>query len=121
MQRVIGELDVEGLSETYDLEAKRAQGRNGRGELPSSFWSTYSAMANTDGGIVLLGVEEPSKGRFKAVGLSDPGKVLKALWDGANNPEKVSANLLSNGTIKSYDVGGGRVVLSIKIPRARRD
>jgi len=50
MQRVLGEIDFDGLVESYDLEAKKALGRDGRGELPSSFWETYSAMANTDSG-----------------------------------------------------------------------
>ncbi len=46
--------DLWDLAEEVDLEAKRATGRDGRGELPRSFFKTYSAMANTNGGIILL-------------------------------------------------------------------
>jgi len=38
------------LRESVDLEVKRAQGQNGRGELPSDFWPSYSALANTNVG-----------------------------------------------------------------------
>ena len=47
-------LDLAGLAESCDLECKAAQGRDGRGELPEDFWKSYSAMANADGGVILL-------------------------------------------------------------------
>ena len=42
-------------------EARRWAG-DGRSELPSSFFETYSAFTNTDGGAVLPGVEALSGG-----------------------------------------------------------
>lgn len=50
--------DIEALSESVDLECKLAAGRNGKGQLPTDFWPTYSAFANTHGGIVLLGLRK---------------------------------------------------------------
>ena len=29
-----------------------------KNEVPKSLWDTYSAMANTNGGIILLGIDE---------------------------------------------------------------
>ncbi len=46
------------MAESVDLECKEAQGRDGRGELPGDVWKSYCAMANTDGGTILLGVQE---------------------------------------------------------------
>ena len=46
------------LAETVDLECKAAQGRDGRGELPDDFWKSYCGMANSDGGVIWLGIQE---------------------------------------------------------------
>ena len=50
--------DLELLRESVDMECKRAAGHDGKGAVPEDFWPTYSSFANTEGGIVLLGVRE---------------------------------------------------------------
>ena len=111
--------DLEQLVEGHDLEAKLAAGRDGRGELPSSFFETYSAFANTDGGIVLLGVEERPDGTLVAKGITEPTKVVRALWDGLNNPQRVNANLLREQDVETLDVEG-KAVVRVTVPRASR-
>lgn len=111
--------DLSTLAESADLECKSAQGKDGRGELPDDFWKTYSAMANGDGGVVLLGVQEKPRGTFKPIGLRDIERVRKALWDNLHNPKQVSANLLTEKDIRPYSVGGV-TLLRIDIPRASR-
>ncbi len=106
------------LRETVDLECKLAQGASGDGEVPKDFWPTYSAMANTQGGVVLLGVRE-HQGQFRAVGLRNPAKVRADLFNNLNNPAKVSANLLDDSHVLEHRVSG-QVLLAVHVPAAGR-
>lgn len=112
-------LDLTSLAESVDLECKAAQGRDGRGELPEDVWKTYSAMANTDGGVILLGVQEKPRGVFKAVGLADVERVRKALWDNLHNRKQISTNLLTDPDVAPVTVDGCSV-LRVRVPRATR-
>lgn len=106
------------LAESSDLECKRAGGKDGRGELPRDFWESYAAMANTDGGVVLLGVKQKGS-KFHLAGLEDTDGVIKALFDTANNLGKVSVNLLTNSDVITRSVEG-RLFIQIQIRRATR-
>lgn len=111
--------DLSVLAERCDLECKAAQGRDGRGELPADFWKSYSAMANGEGGLIWLGIQEKPLGHFQAVGLIDVERVRKALWDNLHNPKQVSANLLAEHQVQPVQVDG-KTVLRIEVPRASR-
>lgn len=110
--------DLELLRESVDLECKLAAGRDGKGTLPEDFWPTYSSFANTEGGMVLLGVRE-KQGQFSIEGVADIAKVRKELFDGLNNRQKVSVNLLTDASVREV-VLQGRTILAIEIPRANR-
>ncbi|MBI1292606.1 hypothetical protein GC173_15420, partial [bacterium] len=112
----INDLDL--LRESVDLECKLAGGRDGLGAVPEEFWPTYSAFANTEGGVVLLGVKEKN-GRFTAAGITNIGKVRKELFDALNNRQKVSVNLLTDAHVREV-VLEGQTVLVVEIPRATR-
>ena len=116
----LAEIDLRDFAEEVDLEAKRATGRDGRGELPRNFFETYSAMANTSGGIILLGIEEKPKGVFTAIGMAEPEPVLKALWDNLNNKNQVSLNLLANHMVQVLDFQGKNII-QVSVPRALRN
>lgn len=66
--------------ENNRLEAKKATGG-----LPKSVWETYSAFANTNGGVIILGVGELSTKELNIIGLKNPEAILKDLWDNLNN------------------------------------
>ena len=110
--------DLELLRESVDLECKLAAGRDGTGAVPEDFWPTYSSFANTEGGMVLLGVKE-HQGIFSIEGIANVAKVRRELFDGLNNRQKVSVNLLTDAQVKEYMLDG-RTFIAIEIPRATR-
>ncbi len=111
--------DLETLREGWDFEAKLALGRDNKGELPKSLWETYAAMANTEGGVILLGARERSDHTLDLVGLSNPHKVETDLWNGLNNPQRVSANVLRQDDVTTI-TDGTTTVLLIQVPKAER-
>ena len=111
--------DLTALAESVDLECKAAQGRDGRGELPEDFWKSYCAMANSDGGVIWLGIQEKPRGHFSALGLVDAERARKELWDNLHNRKQVSVNLLDEHQITPVVVDG-KTVLRVEIPRAPR-
>jgi ATP-dependent DNA helicase RecG len=110
--------DLELLRESVDLECKLAAGRDGLGAIPEDFWTTYSAFANTQGGLVVLGVRE-KQGHFVIEGIANVTKVRKELFDSLNNRQKVSGNLLTDDAVREVMLEG-RTLLLIEIPRAPR-
>jgi ATP-dependent DNA helicase RecG len=96
--------------ESEDLEFKSA-----KGGIPRDLWETYSAMANTQGGVILLGVQNNGT----VSGISDTDKIKKQFWDTVNNRQKVSINLLQNGDIQVVTHPNGNL-LAIRIRRADR-
>ena len=100
--------------ENNRLEAKRAQGG-----LPRSIWETYSAFANTFGGIILLGVVEGPDKAFTSVPLPDPDQLAADFWNTLSAPGTVSVNILSHQDVQVVESGGNRIV-AIQVPRADR-
>lgn len=110
--------DITTLSETVDLECKLAAGRDGNGQLPVDFWPTYSAFANTHGGIILLGVKE-KQGRFSLQGIPKPQRIKQDLFNIANNTNKVSFNLLTDRNVNTVTIEGKTLVV-VTVPPAHR-
>ena len=116
-------MDVEQLADIikgWDFEAKRAAGKDGRGKLPSAFWSSYSAMANTEGGHILLGAKELKDKSLRFDGIQDVHKVEQDLWNILNNRKKVSANVLRREDVQRIEVDGNWLIL-VHVPKARRE
>ena len=102
--------------ESIHLECKEC-----RSEVPKSVWETYSAFANTHGGIVLLGVyedlNEPDlRKRFSIKGVADAAKITGDFWNTINS-DKTNVNILKDENVFTVDVDGKDVVV-IDIPPA---
>ena len=101
--------------ENNRLEAKLATGG-----LPHSIWETYSAFANSYGGVILLGVEELPDHTLRVQGLLDPQSMVEELIAGLDDPAVVSVNILREEDIQILHVDGGDIV-AVTVPPAERD
>ena len=98
------------------LEAKKALGRDGQGELPRSVWETVSAFANTAGGVIVLGVSErKDDGSFIVHGIPKAGKVLDDFWNAALSEDKISARFMrdADATVETAD---GKDIVVLRVP-----
>ena len=109
-------LHLEKYQENNRIEAKKALGG-----LPKSIWETYSAFANTFGGILLLGVEELSDRSLSVAngGIAKPNTLIEEFWEIVNNPKRVSVNILSDKDVYVQEIDGKNIIV-INIPRADR-
>ncbi|MDE1309916.1 putative DNA binding domain-containing protein [Vibrio aestuarianus] len=110
--------DIQLLQESAEVECKLACGRDGKGAVPNDMWETYSAFANTRGGVILLGIKE-KRGQFTLEGIANPAPLVKNIVDTVNNPNKVSGNLLSERDV-CVEVIEGKSLIRIDVPRAPR-
>ncbi len=106
------------LLTTYK-ENSRLEVKSARGGLPASLWETYSAFANSDGGVIVLGVNEKKQGQLVVEGLDDVHKTLKDFWNTVNNRQKVSCNILTDSMVYTDSLEGKNIVV-IRVPRAER-
>ena len=97
------------------LEVKKAESG-----LPISLWESYSSFANSNGGVIILGVGERQDGSWYTTGLRNVDKLKRNFWNIIHDTKKVSINLLSDKNVESYEVDGD-LVLVINVPRAKRE
>lgn len=103
-------------TECDDIEFKSAAGG-----FPDSFWDTYSAFANTDGGTIVFGVKEKD-GNFFLNGLTDAqiDKYKKDFWTNMNNRSTISCNLMKEADVVTPEYKGYKFMLFF-VPRASNE
>ena len=102
--------------ERVTLECKRA-----KAEVPKSVWESYSAFANTTGGMILLGVDEhllekDIRRRYEIIGVDDPKKIITDFWNTIHS-DKVNENILTDNDVKEVDLDG-KTIVCIRVPMA---
>ena len=105
-----------GLAEDTELEYKSA-----KGGFPESFWETFSSFANTNGGIIVLGMKDKNQ-KIIPDGLDETliAKYKKVFWDCAHNKGKVSATMLAEHDVSVVEVEGNHLLV-FRIPKAAYD
>lgn len=109
-------LELLQYGEHIHLECKKAESK-----LPNSLWETYSSFANTDGGVILFGVEEhpketdPNK-RFTFASIQNPAQRLSDFWNTINS-DKVSTNILVDADVGLCNIQG-ETILWVQVPQA---
>lgn len=103
--------------EGLNLEMKKCR----KDSLPANLWETYSAFANTRGGVILLGIDEDKSKqqpeRFSIVGVGDSDKLVTDLFNMLHNPQKVNRCVLMDSDVQIIEVDGVDVIY-IKVPEA---
>ena len=92
------------LKENSEVEYKSAAG----GFPKAEFWRSFSALANTNGGTIILGVKEKNN-KFTPDGLSEElvAKYRKQFWDDAHNKSCV------NFLLKTEDIHPPKTGISV--------
>ncbi len=111
-------LDFSNLSKYR--ENNRIEAKKSLGGLPESLWETYSAFANSLGGLILLGVIEHKDKSLSAVNLQSPQKLIDEFWTIINDKSRVSANVLTKNNVRIEKVNGSNIIV-IDVPKARRE
>ena len=110
-------IDLEHIA--HYRENNRIEAKKAAGGFPHSLWETYSAFANTIGGLILLGVEESREKELRVTGIPDGPGYVKLFWQTVNDPSKVSANILTPEDAALHTIEG-KEILVITVPRAGR-
>ena len=99
-------------------ESTEVEFKSARGGMPASLWETYSAFANTNGGVIVLGIQEKNhKHLLEGLTKETAIRYQKIFWDLAHNRGKVSACLPKASDVRTEEIDGSYILLC-EIPRA---
>ena len=102
--------------EKFDFECKESES-----VVPKSAYESYSSFANTNGGVIVLGVKEVKKvkkaeDRFIIQGIKNPQSQVNDFWNTINS-SKVNVNILSNDDVYVLSEDDLSIII-INVPRA---
>lgn len=101
--------------EKFDFECKESESI-----VPKSAYESYSSFANTNGGVIVLGIKEVKKAkkeeRFIIQGIKNTQAQVNDFWNTING-NKVNVNILSNDDVYVLTEDELSVII-INVPRA---
>ena len=102
--------------ERFDFECKESES-----VVPKSVYESYSSFANTNGGVIVLGIKEVKnaknvKERFVIQGIKNAQSQINSFWNTINS-NKVNVNILSNDDVYLLTEDDLSVII-INVPRA---
>ncbi len=94
----------------------------GQGWIPASLWETYSAIAKSAGGTIVLGAtERGARAMLDGVSREQLEKLKKTFWDQHNSRQTISRALVASGDVQDIEVDGGWLVAVRIRPASRQD
>ena len=89
-------------------------------ECLTLFWESYSALANTEGGLIVIGAVL-NKNNLKITGIPENkvSSLIEDIWAGLTYRKAVSENLILKKYISKIEINGA-MLLKILIPEADR-
>ncbi len=101
-----------------DRESNEVEFKTAAGGFPHSFWETYSSFANTNGGMIVLGVKEKD-GTFTLDGLTEAQvqKYKRDFFNSMHNKQTVNIPLLKDDDVQTIPFNKS-YLLFFYIPRA---
>ncbi|MGI8477775.1 MAG: AlbA family DNA-binding domain-containing protein [Thermomicrobiales bacterium] len=99
--------------EGYEFEAKEAHGKIGKG-----FWETVSAFANSEGGVIGLGLEETEDG-WNLRGVARAAAMKLDLHTHFRNAQTISREVAAEHDVAVREIGGKHLIF-VRVAPARR-
>lgn len=84
-------------------ESDTIEFKESRKGFPHDALKTICSFANTEGGILILGVSEENN-KFYVSGVDNPTKLRDEMFNLLNNPNKINRNVITNEDVKVVDL-----------------
>ncbi len=108
---------ISNLLDNLSKEGLEVEFKEASYSIPQSMWETVSAFANTNGGVIILGVKEKSH-VFTVSGIANAEKMEADFWNTIRNRKKISQLSIGSHSFEILETEDGKQIARISIPQA---